>query len=114
MKTRLPLKFAVLGALLIASALLSLYAGRGHAPSTELWARFLQMRMHRSAVAWTLSAWKAAKPFVSGAAYQNYIDPRLDGWEKAYYGANYPRLQDAKKRYDPDFRFRFAQAIRPA
>jgi iron complex transport system permease protein len=53
---RLPFKFAVLCALLIASALLSLYAGRGRAPSSELWSQFLQMRMHRSAVAFLAGA----------------------------------------------------------
>jgi FAD/FMN-containing dehydrogenase len=62
---------------------------------------------------WAEKTWRSMRHHVSGAAYQNYIDPRLDGWEKAYYGANYARLQDVKKRYDPDFRFRFAQAIRP-
>lgn len=56
MKTRLPLKFAVLCALLIVSALLSLYAGHGQAPNDELWARFVEMRMHRSAVAFLAGA----------------------------------------------------------
>ncbi len=63
---------------------------------------------------WAEKAWRSMRGHVSGAAYQNYIDPRLGGWEQAYYGANYSRLREAKKRYDPDFRFRFAQAIRPA
>jgi FAD/FMN-containing dehydrogenase len=63
---------------------------------------------------WIDGAWRALKPYVSKQAYQGYIDPELKNWESAYYGANYPRLQSVKKKYDPDFRFRNRQAIRPA
>jgi hypothetical protein len=63
---------------------------------------------------WINGAAKAVRPFVSGQAYQNYIDPQLSGWAKAYYGSNLPRLRQIKKTYDPDFFFRFSQAIAPA
>ena len=63
---------------------------------------------------WIDSAWRSLQPYVSKQAYQGYIDPDLANWEKAYYGANYARLQRVKKKYDPDFRFRFKQAIRPS
>jgi FAD/FMN-containing dehydrogenase len=68
----------------------------------------------RASRAWISAAHRAMRPFVSGQAYQNYIDAGLDSWQRAYYGRNLARLREVKARFDPDFRFRFPQAIPPA
>lgn len=60
---------------------------------------------------WLDGMWQALRPYASGAAYQNYIDPRLDNWQQAYYRANLPRLQQIKASYDPGNLFHFAQSI---
>jgi FAD/FMN-containing dehydrogenase len=68
----------------------------------------------RASKRWVADVHSALRPFASGQAYQNYIDADLVHWQRAYYGDNLPRLREVKKAYDPDFRFRFRQAIPPA
>lgn len=64
-----------------------------------------------TAQSWLTQAHNAMKPYASGAAYQNYTDPTLANWRKAYYGDAASRLETLKKQYDPKGFFTFPQAL---
>jgi hypothetical protein len=46
------------------------------------------------------------------AQYVNYCSLEFDNWESAYFGSNYPRLQQVKRQFDPDNNFEYQQSIR--
>jgi FAD/FMN-containing dehydrogenase len=71
----------------------------------------IQYLTYNDTSGWLGQTWQAMRPFVSGQAYQNYIDARLPGWQQAYYGQNYARLKATRTRVDPDWFFKFPQAI---
>ncbi|MET7379643.1 FAD-binding oxidoreductase [Streptomyces sp. NPDC005526] len=63
------------------------------------------------AQSWLTSAHDAMRPYASGAAYQNYTDPTLRDWRRAYYGDAAARLAKVKRQYDPERFFSFPQAL---
>ncbi len=60
---------------------------------------------------WLDQTYASMRGHVSGMAYQNYIDPQLRNWRRAYYGSNYGRLVEVQRRVDPNHYFNFPQAI---
>ncbi|MEU1472960.1 FAD-binding oxidoreductase [Streptomyces sp. NPDC005761] len=60
---------------------------------------------------WLKDTHSALRPYASGAAYQNYTDPALTDWRKAYYGPALARLDEVKKRYDPEGFFTYPQSL---
>lgn len=64
-----------------------------------------------TAQSWLTGAHDAMKPYASGAAYQNYTDPTLKDWRKAYYGDAATKLAKVKKQYDPQGFFTYPQSL---
>ncbi|MCX5049214.1 MULTISPECIES: FAD-binding oxidoreductase [unclassified Streptomyces] len=64
-----------------------------------------------SAQSWLTSTHNAMQPYASGAAYQNYTDPTLTNWRKAYFGEAATRLTAVKKQYDPNHFFTYPQSL---
>jgi FAD/FMN-containing dehydrogenase len=60
---------------------------------------------------WQRAFWQSMRPYASGQAYQNYIDPDLTDWRTAYYGQNLTRLTQIKAAHDPAGLFTFPQSL---
>jgi FAD/FMN-containing dehydrogenase len=65
-------------------------------------------------VAWARGLYEAAAPYAAGSAYVNFMPDDESGRVENAYGANYRRLAEIKRRYDPDNRFRMNQNIHPS
>jgi FAD/FMN-containing dehydrogenase len=76
--------------------------------------RWREAREDAACIAWARQLFEKTAPFASGSVYVNFMpDDEGDRVEKAY-GANYRRLAEIKRRYDPDNLFRMNQNIRPS
>lgn len=75
------------------------------------WAAQDKAPLVRANTRWLRELNRALEPYGNGSAYQNFIDPDLREWRRAYYGANYRRLTEVKRTYDPEDFFSFPQSI---
>lgn len=69
--------------------------------------------MAEKCISWAQDFAAALTPFGASDAYVNYLGDEGPSAVKASYGANYSRLAELKKKYDPDNFFRFNQNIVP-
>ncbi|GEP54620.1 FAD-binding oxidoreductase [Reyranella soli] len=65
-------------------------------------------------MAWARTMAEAMKPHSSGAYLLNFLSEEDADTIKAAFGANYPRLAQVKKKYDPTNFFSINQNIQPA
>jgi hypothetical protein len=63
---------------------------------------------------WSIDYHEALHPYSAGGAYVNMMMDEGEERVRASYGANYDRLTQIKRAYDPDNLFRINQNIRPA
>jgi FAD/FMN-containing dehydrogenase len=63
---------------------------------------------------WARDFFNASAPFASGGAYVNFLTADEGDRVRSAYGANYDRLAQVKRKYDPDNLFRVNQNIEPA
>ena len=64
-------------------------------------------------IAWAREFFKASAPYASGSVYVNFMTGDEADRIRAAYGANYDRLVQIKKKYDPENVFHLNQNIKP-
>jgi FAD/FMN-containing dehydrogenase len=76
--------------------------------------QWLEARDNEACIGWSRAAYDAMRPFMGMGRYVNYLgdDEQSEATAEAY-GPNYRRLQQLKKKYDPDNVFRLNQNIQP-
>jgi FAD binding domain/Berberine and berberine like len=65
-------------------------------------------------IAWVRTAFEAMRPHLEDAVYVNNLGAEGADRIRAAYGANYQRLADLKRSYDPENLFRLNQNVAPA
>lgn len=64
-------------------------------------------------ISWARAFFEASAPYASAGAYVNFMTEDESDRVAAAYGANYARLQQIKRRYDPENIFHMNQNIKP-
>jgi FAD/FMN-containing dehydrogenase len=67
----------------------------------------------RKCIDWARDFFKASAPYASAGAYVNFMTAEESDRIASAYGANYARLVEVKRKYDPDNVFHLNQNIKP-
>jgi len=75
--------------------------------------RWDEAKDDRKCIAWARDFFKASAPYASAGAYVNFMTAEESDRIASAYGANYARLLEVKRKYDPDNVFHLNQNIKP-
>jgi hypothetical protein len=75
--------------------------------------RWEQPAQDESCIAWARAFFQSSAPYASAGAYVNFMTDDEADRVAAAYGANYARLAQIKKKYDPENVFHLNQNIKP-
>ncbi|HEY2376715.1 MAG TPA: FAD-binding oxidoreductase [Gemmatimonadaceae bacterium] len=92
----------------------SAYARRDAQYLMNVHGRWADRSSDETGIGWARALFNAAAPYSTGSVYVNFLSGDDENRVRAAYGANYERLVELKKQYDPTNLFRVNQNIRPA
>ena len=75
--------------------------------------RWDEAKDDRKCIDWARDFFKASAPYASAGAYVNFMTAEESDRIASAYGANYARLVEVKRKYDPDNVFHLNQNIKP-
>jgi len=90
------------------------YAHRDALFAMNVHGRWQEPADDESCITWAREYFGASAPFASGGVYVNFLTDDETDRVQAAYGANYDRLSQVKRQYDPANLFKVNQNIRPA
>jgi FAD/FMN-containing dehydrogenase len=79
--------------------------------ATPDWATDAPKSVSDGLIAWTNQMIRLIAPHTPAESYQNFPNRGIVDWQKQYYGENFPRLVNVKRKYDPHNVFHNAQSI---
>ena len=77
-------------------------------------ARWRDAGMDQTCIGWARKLFEAMSPHAAGTAYVNFMPGDESERVEAAYGANFERLAQIKRRYDPSNLFRMNQNVKPS
>jgi hypothetical protein len=89
------------------------YSGRDARLVVNVHGRWEQAAEDQACISWAREFFKASTPFASGGAYVNFMTADEGERVAGAYGANYRRLVEMKRKFDPDNVFHLNQNIAP-
>ena len=90
------------------------FAHRGFPYAPVIVSQWLDEAKTEENVGWARRFWRDLQPFAGAGVYVNDLGQDDEGRTRLAYGANYERLAQLKKAYDPDNLFRLNPNIKPA
>lgn len=67
--------------------------------------------MEQDLTDWLADTFRFISTFTQPGSFQNWPYSDQEDWQQAYYGTNFGRLRQVKRKYDPTNLFRYAQSI---